>query len=185
MNQIPASKRPVEYVLQRPAAPGVSNTSGRNPDAQRAFARVMTQQAARLTPDPAPKLSKEQPGRVLPEQAVGTLAARESGAIAKPDQVLARGTSPQSERAASDSVGVQWGAAAVGTPEYKFDFGPSSLDPGSMAFLLAWMGGSPEHKSLKTQQQEYLTYYRDQHPNGVANVNSYASATTDYLTGKA
>lgn len=142
MSQIPAAKRPVEYVIQRPAAPGVNDAAGRSPSTQRAFAHVMTEQTAAHTPS-------------------------------------------ASEQSASDQVGVSWGDAPSGTPEYKFDFGPSSLDPGSMAFLLAWMGGSPDHKSLQTQQQEYLTYYRQQHPDGVAGVNSYTTSATDYTTGKA
>jgi len=40
-------------------------------------------------------------------------------------------------------------------PASKFDSGPSSLDPGSMGFLLAWLGGSPGGQTV-AQQLSYL-----------------------------
>lgn len=73
-----------------------------------------------------------------------------------------------------------------GTPGgYQFDYAPSTLDPGSMAFLLAWLGGGGPQvngQSVREQQQSYLDTYRTRYPNGVPGVNSYITSTTKYHT---
>lgn len=69
-----------------------------------------------------------------------------------------------------------------GTPgAYQFDSVPSTLDPGSMAFLLAWLGGGSTQQ-IEQQQQAYLDTYRQRYPNGVPGVKNYITPTTNYLT---
>ena len=89
------------------------------------------------------------------------------------------------EESNSGKVGVTIMPDEITNFTYAMKSGPSSLDPGSMAFLLAWMGGSPGGQTVKAQQQSYLETYRERYPDGVAGVNNYITATTDYLAGKA
>jgi hypothetical protein len=102
-------------------------------------------------------------------------------------------THPAAAKAASAAVTEQAVADTASTQKpdnygygssagYEFDFGPSTVDPGSMAGLLAWLGGSPGGQTLQQQQQSYLDTYRQRYPNGVTGVNNYISATTNYLT---
>jgi hypothetical protein len=87
----------------------------------------------------------------------------------------------QSPTEQQSQTGVNYG---YGTPGgYQFDTAPSTLDPGSMAFLLAWMGGSSDGQSIQQQQQSYLETYRQRYPNGVPGVNNYTTAASNYLTG--
>ena len=66
------------------------------------------------------------------------------------------------------------------------DYGQSTLDPGSMAGLLAILGGGGPmagNQSVAQQQQAYLNQYRNSYPQGVPRVSNYLTPTTNYLTG--
>jgi hypothetical protein len=96
------------------------------------------------------------------------------------------GSAPATQlpQGATGSPAQQSGNTSSGTSgEYQLDTAPATLDPRSMAFLLAWMGGSTDVQSIREQQQSYLETYRLRYPNGVPGVSNYVSATTNYLTG--
>lgn len=76
-------------------------------------------------------------------------------------------------------------SSANAVTDTRSDTEPSTLDPGSMAFLLAWLGGGGPQvggQSLRQQQQSYLESYRQRCPNGVPGITNYTTATTNYLT---
>ena len=116
---------------------------------------------------------KDRPLTPVPASSRADLSAR-SGAIPQQPQGTT-GTQTQTQTSGNYGYGTTTG--------YRMDTVPATLDPRSMAFLLAWMGGSTDVQSIQQQQQSYLETYRLRYPDGVPGITDYTTATTNYLTG--
>ena len=98
--------------------------------------------------------------------------------------VEAGGTATQSTQCTAEPQVRKSDSYGYGSPSgYYFDSVPSTLDPGSMAFLVAWLGGSVDGQSVRQEQQAYLETYRQRYPDGAPGAKSYITAATNYLTG--
>lgn len=167
--------------MAQPTSPYQNNPWIR-PEMRNMQRQITPQQAA-----PMPQQAPQQAGPA-PFTAgwINPMLSQSNNAYGPQNAMQSGGAPQQAQTGGAPSMGGQMFGGNKAYPEgYQFESVPSTLDPGSMAGLMGWMGGSnsPYGPGIQQQQQGYLNSYRQQYPNGVPGVNNYITPTTNYMTG--
>ena len=147
------ARQPITMAGQTPGMNSGGNMGAQAP----ADSRQMT---GGPMPYQSPEISRQ---AVMPQQAQKSGPAPFTAGWVNPALQQAQNAMPQDtwQQGAPSMGGQTYGANKAYPEGYQFESVPSTLDPGSMNVLQAWMGGSnsPFGPNLGAQQQGYTNWY--------------------------